>query len=95
MSAMTPARLVQSPAPTRTTTSSGSSKPASATFSVSTYIQDAEREGEMELAVFFRLAQGESRKGAEQGEALPPKSFVAVGCEARHAARMTVCRSSC
>ena len=35
-----------------------------------TYIQDAEREGDSELAEFFRRAQGESRKGAEQGKQL-------------------------
>ncbi len=35
-----------------------------------TYISDAEREGDNELAEFFRRAQGESRKGAEQGKAL-------------------------
>ncbi len=35
-----------------------------------TYAQDAEREGDSELAEFFRRAQGESRKGAEQGKAL-------------------------
>ena len=35
-----------------------------------TYIQDAEREGDPELAEFFRRAQGESRKGAEQGKQL-------------------------
>jgi hypothetical protein len=35
-----------------------------------TYIQDAEREGDEELAEFFRRAQGESRKGAEQGKQL-------------------------
>jgi hypothetical protein len=35
-----------------------------------TYTQDAEREGDQELAEFFRRAQGESRKGAEQGKAL-------------------------
>jgi len=34
-----------------------------------TYIQDAERDGDSELADFFRRAQGESRKGAEQGKA--------------------------
>jgi hypothetical protein len=33
-----------------------------------TYVQDAEREGDSELADFFRRAQGESRKGAEQGK---------------------------
>jgi hypothetical protein len=32
------------------------------------YIQDAERDGDSELAEFFRRAQGESRKGAEQGK---------------------------
>jgi hypothetical protein len=35
-----------------------------------TYIQDAERDGDQELAEFFRRAQGESRKGAEQGKQL-------------------------
>jgi hypothetical protein len=34
-----------------------------------TYIQDAERDGDSELADFFRRAQGESRKGGEQGKA--------------------------
>jgi hypothetical protein len=33
-----------------------------------TYIKDAEREGDSELADFFRRAQTESRKGAEQGK---------------------------
>ena len=33
-----------------------------------TYIADAERAGDNELADFFRRAQGESRKGAEQGK---------------------------
>ena len=32
------------------------------------YIQDAEREGDEELATFFRKAQAESRKGGEQGK---------------------------
>jgi hypothetical protein len=32
------------------------------------YAQDAERDGDAELADFFRRAQGESRKGAEQGK---------------------------
>jgi len=32
------------------------------------YAQDAERDGDSELAGFFRRAQGESRKGAEQGK---------------------------
>jgi hypothetical protein len=34
------------------------------------YIQDAERDGDAELADFFRRAQAESRKGAEQGKQL-------------------------
>jgi hypothetical protein len=34
------------------------------------YAQDAERDGDSELAEFFKRAQGESRKGAEQGKAL-------------------------
>jgi hypothetical protein len=33
-----------------------------------TYIADAERDGDSELADFFRRAQAESRKGAEQGK---------------------------
>ncbi|MEN3267585.1 hypothetical protein [Pseudonocardia sp.] len=32
------------------------------------YVQDAERSGDDELAEFFRRAQGESRKGAEQAK---------------------------
>jgi hypothetical protein len=32
------------------------------------YIQDADRDGDSELADFFRRAQNESRKGAEQGK---------------------------
>jgi hypothetical protein len=32
------------------------------------YIKDAEREGDDELADFFRRAQTESRKGAEKGK---------------------------
>ena len=34
------------------------------------YIKDAERAGDSELAEFFRRAQHESRKGAEQGKEL-------------------------
>jgi len=34
------------------------------------YIDDAQREGDSELADFFRKAQAESRKGAEQGKQL-------------------------
>ena len=32
------------------------------------YVQDAEREGDSELAEFFRRAQEASRRGAEQGK---------------------------
>jgi hypothetical protein len=35
-----------------------------------TYIKDAERSGDAELAEFFRKAQAESRKGADQGKQL-------------------------
>ena len=35
-----------------------------------TYIQDAERQNDSELADFFRRAQTESRKGAEKGKEL-------------------------
>ncbi|MCZ2809989.1 hypothetical protein O2W15_00940 [Modestobacter sp. VKM Ac-2979] len=35
-----------------------------------TYVQDAERAGDSELAEFFRKAQNESRKGGEQGKAM-------------------------
>jgi hypothetical protein len=35
-----------------------------------TYIQDAERAGDSELADFFRKAQADSRKGGEQGKAM-------------------------
>jgi hypothetical protein len=34
------------------------------------YVQDAEREGDSDLADFFRRAQETSRKGAEQGKQL-------------------------
>jgi hypothetical protein len=34
------------------------------------YIKDAERAGDTELADFFRRAQAESRKGADQGKEL-------------------------
>jgi hypothetical protein len=34
------------------------------------YAKDAERDGDEELAKFFHRAQGESRKGAEQGKEL-------------------------
>ena len=35
-----------------------------------TYIKDAERENDKDLAEFFKKAQAESRKGAEQGKQL-------------------------
>jgi hypothetical protein len=35
-----------------------------------TYVQDAERAGDTELAEFFQRAQAESRKGAERGKEL-------------------------
>jgi len=35
-----------------------------------TYVQDAERDGDSELADLFRRAQETSRKGAEQGKEL-------------------------
>lgn len=35
-----------------------------------TYVQDAERDGDTELAELFRKAQSDSRKGAERGKAL-------------------------
>jgi hypothetical protein len=38
-----------------------------------TYIQDAERESDNDLAEFFKRAQGASRKGAEEGKALLKK----------------------
>jgi hypothetical protein len=39
------------------------------------YIQDADRDGDSELAEFFRRAQGASRKGGEQGKELLRKRF--------------------
>lgn len=41
------------------------------------YIADAERVGDSELAGFFRRAQAESRKGAEQGKEHLRKRLVA------------------
>jgi hypothetical protein len=35
-----------------------------------TYVEDAERNGDSELADFFRRAQEASRKGADQGKEL-------------------------
>ena len=40
------------------------------TLRMDQYAQDAERDDDGELAGFFRRAQGESRKGAEQGKEL-------------------------
>jgi rubrerythrin len=38
-----------------------------------TYVQDAERSGDSEVAELFRRAQGESKKGAEQAKRLLAK----------------------
>jgi hypothetical protein len=38
-----------------------------------TYIEDAERDGDSDLAEFFRRAQSASRKGGEQGKELLQK----------------------
>lgn len=38
-----------------------------------TYVEDAEREDDSELAEFFRRAQETSRKGAEQGKQMLTK----------------------
>ncbi len=38
------------------------------TLRLEAYIADAEREGDRELAEFFRKAQSDSRKGAELGK---------------------------
>jgi hypothetical protein len=43
------------------------------------YAQDAERSGDMELAEFFRRAQGESRKGAEIGKKMLRERFARTG----------------
>jgi hypothetical protein len=40
------------------------------TLRLEEYIQDAERDGDSELADFFRKAQADSRKGAEQGKSM-------------------------
>lgn len=42
-----------------------------------TYVQDAEREGDDELTEFFRRAQAESRKGAEQAKQLLARRLTA------------------
>jgi hypothetical protein len=38
------------------------------TLRLETYIKDAERDGDSELAEFFKRAQDASRKGAEKGK---------------------------
>jgi hypothetical protein len=38
------------------------------TLRLETYVQDAEREGDNDLADFFRRAQEASKRGAEQGK---------------------------
>ncbi len=35
-----------------------------------TYVQDADRNGDSELAEFFRRAQAESKKGADQAKSI-------------------------
>ena len=40
------------------------------TLRLETFIQDADRSGDSELAEFFRKAQADSRKGAEMGKQL-------------------------
>ena len=42
-----------------------------------TYIQDAQRQGDTELAEFFRKAQADSRKGAELGKQMLRKRLSA------------------
>jgi hypothetical protein len=43
-----------------------------------TYIGDADRAGDNELADFFRKAQADSRKGAEQGKQLMMKHMASA-----------------
>ena len=43
-----------------------------------TYVEDAEREDDSELAEFFRRAQETSRKGAEQGKEMLRKRIAAA-----------------
>jgi hypothetical protein len=40
------------------------------TLRLESYIEDAERDGDSELAEFFKRAQEASRRGGEQGKAL-------------------------
>jgi hypothetical protein len=42
-----------------------------------TYVEDADRNGDSELAEFFRRAQETSRKGAEQGKDMLRKRIAA------------------
>lgn len=44
-----------------------------------TYIQDAERSGDKELATLFRKAQSESRKGGQMGKEMIAKRFGSAG----------------
>ena len=39
------------------------------------YIQDADRDGDSDIAEFFRRAQAESRKGGELGKEMLKKRF--------------------
>jgi hypothetical protein len=48
------------------------------TLRLETYIKDAEDAGDQELADFFRRAQGESRKGGEQGKEMLRKRIGAA-----------------
>ena len=43
------------------------------TLRLETYIQDAQRQGDSELAEFFSKAQADSRKGAELGKQMLQK----------------------
>jgi hypothetical protein len=42
---------------------------------LATYIEDAERDGDSDLAEFFRRAQEASKKGGERGKELLAKRF--------------------
>ena len=42
-------------------------------LTLETYVQDAEREGDSELAEFFRRAQSASQRGGEQGKEMLAK----------------------
>jgi hypothetical protein len=63
--------------PTRITTSSGSPKCLNNALRLETYVQDAERQGDNELADFFRKAQADSRKGADLGKQMLRKRLSA------------------